>query len=430
MVLVVVLSLLTALAAAGSCYAQVSRLQQVTRVRGGHIQYQGNRGNVKSTTQGMCIALGIGHNQQMYDSAFVLCIRADGMHRVEMGELDVVQAITWNDKIYSLACRNNDLVFVSDISGGNLSSLEVLPKYKGWFPMSISCIDGAFAVNDNANGVYIWNDSTKDVRIIPYTSPSLGFSYYNCVFAVDTTVYVFDGTNEVYVIGPSAKKKLWTTDYGGMPSPYQNVSVIGDAVKWVGVDSTIASLSLKDQTISRVKVLPVCERCVSYVGAYGVLSIDPQGQRIGYDEDDTTKSIRKDRFVITYNGVRGTARDTVLLPNIVSIAGGVAWWNGAFYFTAEVRDVGAPLETTETIVYRYEEPTPTSSVGIEQHATPSQRLHPAYSRGDFITWLSHLEGTVEVCDTFGSTIDSRDVHPGCVVVRNENTTWVVMVLPE
>jgi hypothetical protein len=37
---------------------------------------------------------------------------------------------------------------------------------------------------------------------------------------------------------------------------------------------------------------------------------------------------------------------------------------------------------------------------------------------------------VEVCNTFGTTIDPRDVHPGCVLVRNENTTWVVMVLPE
>jgi hypothetical protein len=379
----------------------------------------------------VCIALGIGHDLLNTDSSFVLCIRADGIHRAEMGDVVVVQAITWNDKLYSLACRNNDLVFVSDLSGGNLSSFEVLPKYKGWFPMSISCIDGAFAVNDNANGVYIWNDSTKNVSIIPYTSPSLGFSYYDFVFAVDTTVYVFDGTNKVYVIGPSAKKKLWTTDYGGMPSPYQNVSVIGDAVKWVGVDSTIASLSLTDQTISRVKVPPVCERCVSYVGAYGVLSIDPQGQRIGYDKDDTTKSIRKDRFVISYNGVRGAVRDTVLLPNIVSIAGGVAWWNGSFYFTGEVRDVGAPLETTETIVYRFEEPTPTSSVGNELEASNSKdnvSTSIMIRTREFGGWLQRLDVHPFVYDVQGRHVDHQAISVGTYCVQSGKRTYLVVVV--
>ncbi|MBK6290926.1 MAG: hypothetical protein IPI24_06440 [Ignavibacteria bacterium] len=407
--------------------AQSGNLAEVMRYKGiwGYV----DASTVRATQHGVAIALTVrtvAPGSGLLFLSTVIAITDRGIDTVPLGDRLCSQAVVWRDTVFSALYTVHDTVFIATALQGHSEKSYVVAGRKR-LATNINCIDGSLSIYDVNEGItFLLNQTDSIHKPIPY-----GDAIHLEMFSLKGDIYLFPeveapryipfGTNSSIAVD-SAYDRASTKVY------FNNVSVINDSVVWIDQKSRRWALSMttRDHTVtqyaeSKDSPLGGC------AGRWGYLSVSPYSSNPADDEEYTSQ------IVVRYTHGNGIAvLDTIHRPYIHRSGLGVGWWNGSFYFTAEVRDSGAPYESAESIIYKYTEPIPVVSVEDQlpnsEKADLAERL--AFTQEAYANWRDGLGAEVTVYDLLGNEVHGFVVpHTGVYCVRGLGKVWLVSVTP-
>lgn len=405
------------------CSAQSGNVEEVLRTRGVGLLKWFSMGNVRATPDGVAITLQTfsqrANGSLLIDSSFVLTITARGVDTVSLKRRQISQSVIYGDKLYTALYNVRDTLMIETvvITGTEKSFVRENARSRS---VSINCIDGSIALHDLSVGYYVWKDAMSAPMLLvdPFDIGSRE------AFSIHGDLYILHESGVVRLVyGESRTVRLDDECAIRKYSELINPTIRRDTICWNDYNrSTCMSMNTRSFTC-RESVPSI--RANSCLGDYGSLIISPQQAESPFNDYSTNQ------FAISYVRQSGdTIRDTIYQPYMHSIGAGVGWWNGAFYFTAEVRDSGSPYESATSIIYKYTEPKPV--VSVEEEPNPVRSIKPeriALTQGAFELWVSSLGEGVEICDVLGREIQQREVVPGVLLVRRYEHWWVVNVRP-
>jgi hypothetical protein len=423
---------LGALAAAESCYAQVSGLQEVLRFDGAKDNQMSGVSILRANQHGVAVSLtrfgSNGAGSLGYLSNSVIAITERGTQVIDLGSLRCPQSVIWGDSVYSVLRLTTDTVFVATSlvdkgmhfyvdSGGTARRGQV-----------INNIDGSLCLYDSKKKILVWREpwgNPTNATRVPELEDIEMFSLRGDVYLVSGyTNYMipYDTQTSVYFQPNGQREKF---------APTINVTILEDSVVWMDLGLNRWSVSMQTgQAHGQSVSADIANGSPSAVGRYGCFTlcsykcdVQPNTRGFGY----------YDSLVVLYQPFGAAPiSDIIKIPNIIRWGYGIGWWKGAFYFTIEVIDSASPKnwDSTITILYKYTEPTPTVSVSDEvpnysreQFADRLMFTNEAYRR-----WLSSLGPDVSVYDVLGNAIPSNEPLTGIVCVRSSNKLWLVSVV--
>ncbi len=405
-------------------FGQSGNLEEVMRYKGIWGYFAAS--TVRATHHGVAIALTLHDTSgaRLRYRSTVIAFTERGIDTVPLDNRRCSQAVVWRDTVFAALYSSRDTVFTAAalVDGGQRN--YVTPG--SWnLATSIQCLDGSLSIFDASRGITLYL-SQNDAPQIIYDD-----SRHQDAFSLGGDVYYFPvpGTPRCRFLGTKSSIELDTVvKDSNHKSLCHNVTVIDDSVVWIDVKSRRWALSMSTRNHQVTQSRKLKERTYGgCAGRWGYLYVS-QFESNPYNDTEIAN-----QFVVQYShGDTNFLVDTVRIPNIHRSGIGVGWWNGAFYFTAEVRDSGAPYETAESIIYKYTEPIPVVSVedqlSTRTYSQLAERL--AFTQDAYANWKDGLGADVTVYDLFGNEVRGFVVpHMGVYCVRGLGKVWLVTVTP-
>jgi len=399
---------------------QIVGLEEVGRYQG--VAFRFPIPNLRANQYGVALALTSkrrGPDSMVYFPNTVIALTQRGVDTIDLGAGVPAQAVIWKDTVYASVSKVKDTL-VKSVSLDDRGQSGIAVPYEAPMGHIINCVDGSLCFGD-------WKGEGINVRrSASDTLTSCGSARIELdvleIFSITGDVYKLTQAETWHVPYGEKDGTRLSNNAGNRMNNRNNVSVIQDSVVWYDDDRTRWAVSLKDQGYTSTKFSGTTNvRAGGCAGQRGYFNLQPLGSgglwfsniEIGYT-----------------NGLDVHVVDTLIVPYTRLSANGVGWWNGAFYFTAEVRDTVTPEENTITILYKYTEPTPTVSVSDEvpnnSRDWVTDRL--MFTNDAYQQWLSGLGSNVSVYDLLGNAIPSNEPLTGVVCVRESNKMWLVSVV--